>query len=83
MGEGRLAAEELEAGAPPGGPCSWRFRAVFDVKTGLVAPKGIIIREVALMLICRTVLNFGSVEPLSSLWSWRVFLPCPALQPHP
>lgn len=33
--------------------------AVFDVRTRLVAPKGIITKEVALMLICRTVLNFG------------------------
>lgn len=83
-GEGRLASlctQELEAAASPGTPCSWFFRAVFDVKTRLVAPKGIITREVALMLICGTVLIL--VDCLSFLWSWRIFLFCLAFQLQP
>lgn len=52
---------------PRGNPCSWGFGAIFDVKTGLGAPKGIIIREVGLVLICRALLNFSSVAPLSFL----------------
>lgn len=52
---------------PQGDPCSRCFRAVFDVKTRLVAPKGIIIREAGLTLICRALVNFGSLAPLSFL----------------
>ena len=37
---------ELEAVSFPQAHCCWCFRAVFDVKSGLVAPVGIIIREV-------------------------------------